>query len=110
MDASLFDFGISMAHDLDAQFNKNKVAVYCLRLVFVNCSSIQKTVLSQRDVPGMTRSVVPLLVKRGVRGITVGVNDGSAPPAVPKIFLWRDKATSTDVSYYYYSRFAEYQC
>lgn len=40
------------------------------------------TVLSQRDVPGLTRGAVPLLAKRGI-GISVGVNDGSPPPILP---------------------------
>ena len=30
--------------------------------------------MSQRDVPGMTRSVIPLLLASGVTAITVGVN------------------------------------
>jgi hypothetical protein len=41
------------------------------------------TVLSQRDVPGLTRGAVPLLAKHGVVGISVGANDGSPPPEVP---------------------------
>ena len=32
--------------------------------------------MSQRDVPGFTRSMVPLLAAAGVTGVTVGVNDG----------------------------------
>eukprot|EP00123_Amoebidium_parasiticum_P011468 comp20732_c0_seq1/m.27111 comp20732_c0_seq1/g.27111 ORF comp20732_c0_seq1/g.27111 comp20732_c0_seq1/m.27111 type:complete len:818 (-) comp20732_c0_seq1:638-3091(-) len=56
-----------------------------------------KRVLSQRDVPGMTRSVIPHLSKYGVRFVSVGVNGGSAPPAVPKIFRWLDQSTETSV-------------
>jgi hypothetical protein len=37
--------------------------------------------MSQRDVPGLTRAVVPILASLGVQGITVGVNDGSSSPA-----------------------------
>ena len=48
-----------------------------------------KTTLSQRDVPGMTRGVVPLLQKRGVNGITVGVNGGVCPAQVPMLFRWQ---------------------
>ena len=40
-------------------------------------------VLSQRDVPGLSRGVVPLLVAAGVKAISVGANDGSPPPVVP---------------------------
>lgn len=39
-------------------------------------------VLSQRDVPGLARSAIPLLAKHDVIGISVGANDGSPPPLV----------------------------
>jgi hypothetical protein len=54
-------------------------------------------VLSQRDVPGMTRGVIPLLLKNNVLGITVGQNGGTPPVAVPKIFRWRDPASGQDI-------------
>ena len=46
----------------------------------------------QRDVPGLTRSAIPVLSSLGVRAISVGVNDASAPPGVPKNtpFIWQD--------------------
>lgn len=50
----------------------------------------KSTVLSQRDVPGLTAGAIATLVNEcGVRGVTVGVNPGSSPPAVPKIFQWK---------------------
>ncbi|WAR01890.1 hypothetical protein MAR_008448 [Mya arenaria] len=45
--------------------------------------------LSQRDVPGMTIAVIPTLVKKNIKAVSVGVNDGTSPPAVPKIFTWK---------------------
>lgn len=48
--------------------------------------------MSQRDVPGMTRSVIPLLLQQGVLAISEGVNSYSAPPVVPTIFNWSDAA------------------
>jgi hypothetical protein len=51
-----------------------------------------KTTLSLRDVPGMTRSVVPLLRQMNVTGITVGMNGGVCAPFIPngnKLFRWR---------------------
>lgn len=65
-------------------------------------------VLSLRDVPGLTRSAVPVLAKAGTLGVSVGVNTNSAPPAVPGVkataagaaggaFRWRDPATQTEV-------------
>jgi hypothetical protein len=52
---------------------------------------------SQRDVPGLTRAAIPLLSKRGVKGVTVGENGACAPVNVPPIFLWRDNETNTEV-------------
>ena len=37
----------------------------------------------------MTQAVIPSLVKARVSGVSVGVNDMSAPPAVPQLFVWR---------------------
>jgi hypothetical protein len=45
MDPSLIEFGIEMTHELDIQFNKPL-----------------KSVLSQRDVPGMTVNTIPILL------------------------------------------------
>ena len=67
-------------------------------------------VLSQRDVPGLTRAAIPILVENGVIGISVGVNDGSPAPIVPSTaacfagnrqirtpFLWKDLNTKTEI-------------
>ena len=53
--------------------------------------------MSQRDVPGMTSAIIPLMVKAGVKAITVGVNSASMPPDVPTVFKWQHNATSTRV-------------
>lgn len=37
----------------------------------------------------MTQSVIPTLVKHNVIGVSVGVNGGTAPPALPQIFKWK---------------------
>ena len=43
----------------------------------------------------MTQAVIPSLVKMNVSGISVGVNGGSLPPAVPKgAFVWKYKDQS----------------
>lgn len=74
-DSSLFAFGVNMSHWLDDQFKKPR-----------------SITMSQRDVPGMTRSVIPLLLQQGVLAISEGVNSYSAPPVVPTIFNWSDAA------------------
>eukprot|EP00041_Stephanoeca_diplocostata_P032029 m.1014457 g.1014457 ORF g.1014457 m.1014457 type:complete len:862 (+) comp24072_c0_seq8:282-2867(+) len=67
-------------------------------------------VLSQRDVPGLARSTIPLLAKHNVLGISVGANDGSPPPVVPSTvdcfsghrqirtpFVWEDRSSASSV-------------
>jgi hypothetical protein len=91
MDPSLIQAGIQMTHDLDARFGLPP-----------------KHTLSQRDVPGMTRSVIPVVKAYGVDAITVGANDGSTPPNVPDVaggrdwttpmpFVWADPASGEDI-------------
>lgn len=80
LDAPTFLNGVSMAHQLDDYFGLP-----------------HKITMSQRDVPGMTRAVVPLLQSAGIEGITVGVNTASAPPAVPKAFVWEDAKSNTSL-------------
>jgi hypothetical protein len=55
MDATLFSYGLTIAEDLAAHFNV----------------SVPQT-LSQRDVPGMTRGVIPLLRRAGAQAVSVG--------------------------------------
>eukprot|EP01006_Ploeotia_vitrea_P051969 TRINITY_DN67625_c6_g1_i1.p1 TRINITY_DN67625_c6_g1~~TRINITY_DN67625_c6_g1_i1.p1 ORF type:complete len:752 (-),score=89.33 TRINITY_DN67625_c6_g1_i1:2-2257(-) len=47
------------------------------------------TVMSQRDVPGMTVGVIPHLIKNGIKAVTIGCNGGATPPKVPKMFIWK---------------------
>ena len=55
------------------------------------------TVLSQRDVPAMTRSVIPVLKEHGVRAISVGINEWSAAPDTPDIFRWREPDSGAEM-------------
>jgi len=84
MDPDLIEFGLQMTHDLDKRFNKQP-----------------KTVLSQRDVPGMTVNVLPILKRNGIKGISVGVNGGSTPPDVTNSFIWKNPVTSDTVRAFY---------
>ena len=76
MDQSLVEAGLALTWALDERFNVSR-----------------KQTLSQRDVPGLTRALVPLLKRAGVRSISIGANDGATPPDVPAAFLWKDLAT-----------------
>ncbi len=53
--------------------------------------------MSQRDVPGITRSVIPLLSNTGVKALSIGANSLSAPAAVPPIFIWKDAQSSSEL-------------
>jgi len=48
------------------------------------------TVLSQRDVPGVTRAMIPTFLEAGLNGISIGSNVRVNPPIVPPIFRWRN--------------------
>jgi hypothetical protein len=72
MDASLARFALRLSHDLDDRYGV-----------------VRKLVWSQRDVPGTTARLLPLLNDAGVRAVSFGVNGASAPAAVPSVFLWR---------------------
>ena len=79
-DVSLAEFGFQIAHQLDKTFGTNL-----------------KITMSQRDVPGTTRSLLRLMVANNVEAITVGVNTVSLPPAVPSVFRWQDTASVSEV-------------
>ena len=70
MNDIVFQAALKISSMLDSKFSK------------------KTTVLSQRDVPGLTAAAIPLLLAHGISAITVGVNPGSAPPAVPDLFVW----------------------
>lgn len=78
-ETSFFRSGLATAKRLAAQFGKKAPIV-----------------MSQRDVPGMTRAVIPTLRLAGIEAITVGVNEASAPPAVPSMFLWGESRDPTN--------------
>ncbi len=57
-------------------------------------------------MPGISRGAVPVLARKGVQFVHVGVNDFTTPPAVPVTsakgltcnpFLWRDVDSDTEV-------------
>ncbi|HSM56641.1 MAG TPA: DUF5054 domain-containing protein [Candidatus Sulfomarinibacteraceae bacterium] len=71
MDASLFDFGLTLSHELDRRFGRQTIAA------------------KMTDVPGHTRAMVPLLARHGVRFLHLGVNPASTAPDVPDVFRWQ---------------------
>lgn len=71
MSPSLFRAGLSFGQDLDRRFGRTTLAA------------------KMTDVPGHTRSIVPLLAEAGVRFLHLGVNEASPVPDVPEVFRWR---------------------
>lgn len=53
--------------------------------------------MSQRDVPGTTRAIIPYLSRFGIKAISIGANPGSAPIGAGNAYVWKDDATNTSV-------------
>ena len=83
LDSSLFEFGLSLSHELDRRFGKKTIAA------------------KMTDVPGHTRSIVPLLEAAGIEFLHIGVNPASTPPDVPPVFVWRDQLSHSEVTVIY---------
>lgn len=71
--AELFEFGIQMTHDLADKYNIPRPRT-----------------ISQRDVPGSTIAIIPLLIQHGVYAFSIGANPAAQPPQVPTAFTWRN--------------------
>lgn len=67
----LFEFGLSLSKALDKRFGKKTIAG------------------KMTDVPGHTKSIIPILKKFGIVFLHLGCNPCSTPPKVPKIFKWQ---------------------
>eukprot|EP01084_Bolivina_argentea_P142466 250270_1 len=78
-DSSMLKFGLQLSQDLSTSLH-----------------APTSSIISQRDVPGMTRSMIPILIDNNITAISIGVNTGSSPPAVPNIFKWKD--TNSNIS------------
>ncbi|MCM3257454.1 DUF5054 domain-containing protein [Paenibacillus lautus] len=82
MDASLFEFGLSISGDLDRKYGKTTIAA------------------KMTDVPGHTLAMVPLLAKHGIQYLHLGVNMVSKNPKVPEMFVWRASDGSEIIVHY----------
>jgi len=76
----MVEVGFNMTHRLDDMFGRPHTIT-----------------MSQRDVPGMTSSIIPLMVNAGIKAVTVGVNAASMPPDVPTVFQWQHNVTNTRI-------------
>lgn len=69
-DPSLYELGIQISKELDKRFGKTTISA------------------KMTDVPGHTRSLVPILARNGIRFLHIGVNSASTTPDVPALFRW----------------------
>jgi hypothetical protein len=72
-DRSLIEFGINHTHALDDYFGVKR-----------------KITLPDRDVPGITRSLIPILLENGIGAINEAPNGAMHPTNVPPAFIWKD--------------------
>ncbi|MEG0806845.1 MAG: DUF5054 domain-containing protein [Alistipes sp.] len=72
MNKELFAGTLKLSQQLDARFGKQTIAA------------------KMTDVPGHTRSIVPLLCDAGIRFLQIGVNSAATVPDVPPVCRWRD--------------------
>ena len=82
MNERMLDIAKWIAMELDKKYKKD--------------SPNRTRVWSQRDVPGMTKSVIKYFLESGIGAVSVGVNPDSSPPGVPKLFLWKENETDSD--------------
>ncbi len=68
----IFATTLKLAKQLDRRFGKKTIAA------------------KMTDVPGHTRSIVPVLADAGISFLQIGVNSAATVPAVPPVCIWRD--------------------
>ncbi len=54
------------------------------------------------DVPGHTRGLLAPLAAHGITFLDIGVNGGSRPAEVPRLFVWQDPSGATVVVMYHH--------
>jgi len=72
-DSSLFSLGLTVAGRLDERYGRKTRSA------------------KMTDVPGLTRSAIPVFTKHGIELLHIGTNPGAAVANIPEIFKWRDK-------------------
>lgn len=82
MNPELFRYGLNISRKLDERFGMSTAAA------------------KMTDVPGHTRSMIPLLAGAGVRFLHIGVNPASTRPRVPDLFRWETESGESVVVMY----------
>ncbi|PRP79015.1 hypothetical protein PROFUN_13257 [Planoprotostelium fungivorum] len=93
-DESLFQAGAVMHH----RERLTSVGLDVAKRLSDRFNISQPQTMSQKDVPGLTRGVVPILKRNNVKAIHVGVNGASAPPAFDDgVNVWRDTDSGEEI-------------
>lgn len=71
-DSSLLSTALMLSENLDKRFGRKTIAVKIT------------------DVPGVTRSIIPILKRHGIHLLHLGANPGAAIAKLPEVFRWRD--------------------
>ena len=56
-----------------------------------------RTTCKSTDVPGLSKSAIPILAKAGKRAIHLGYNSACRVPNIPMAFLWTHEETATQL-------------
>lgn len=89
MNRALFEGILRLSQRLDARFGKHTSAA------------------KMTDVPGHTRSIVPLLSEAGIGFMHVGTNPAVSVPDVPPVCRWRDPATGREIILMYQGSYGD---
>lgn len=89
MGRDLFREMLGLSASLDSKYGKKTIAA------------------KMTDVPGHTRSIVPLLSDAGIRLLHVGVNSAVAVPEVPPVCRWSDPVSGKSVILMYQSGYGD---
>ena len=81
LDSDSLEYGLSLIDTIDEIRGKKTISA------------------KMTDVPGHTKALVPLLAKRGIKLLHIGVNGASAMPKVPECFLWKQGESEIVVIY-----------
>ena len=71
LNREMFSGLLKLSRRLDAEFGRNTAAA------------------KMTDVPGHTRSIVPIMAQNGIKLLHIGVNPASTVPDVPPVCRWR---------------------
>lgn len=77
----LFEFGLNISAELDKKFGRKTIGA------------------KMTDVPGHTKGMIPLMQKKGLEFLHIGVNTVTPMPPVPPLFRWKNGKDNIIVMY-----------